>query len=116
VRLTAEATHATLLKKHSNFWSKTAEEGISAMIEPEAIKQKVNGALPGSLVEVEDLTGGRDHFRLLVVSPLFEGKGVMDQHQMVYAALKEEMQGAIHALSLKTCTPAEWDGLEKKET
>jgi stress-induced morphogen len=78
------------------------------VIEPERIKEKIEKAMPGSLVEVKDLTGGRDHFRVIVVSSLFEGKAVMDQHQLIYGALKEEMSGPIHALSLKTYTPKQW--------
>ena len=79
------------------------------MIEPERIKEKIEIGIPVSFVEVEDLTGGKDHFRVTVVSSLFEGKGVMDQHQLIYGALKEEMSGPIHALSLKTYTPEQWE-------
>lgn len=78
------------------------------MIEPEALRRKIVEAMPGSLVEVEDLTGGKDHFRVIVVSSFFEGKGVMGQHQLIYEALKDEMKGPIHALTLKTYTPAQW--------
>jgi stress-induced morphogen len=79
------------------------------VIEPEVIKRKIAQAMPGSMVEVEDLTGGKDHFKVIVVSAFFEGKGVMGQHQLIYDALKEEMKGPIHALTLKTYTPAQWN-------
>lgn len=67
-------------------------------------------ALPGSTVEVMDLTGGGDHFQVLVVSSAFEGKGLVDQHQMVYGVLREALGSErIHALALKTYTPDQWE-------
>lgn len=79
------------------------------MITPEEIKSTLEQALPGSTIEMQDLTGGGDHWQVFVVSPVFEGKGLIEQHQMVYAALKEEMgDQRIHALALKTFTPEQW--------
>ncbi len=59
-------------------------------------------------VEVEDTTGGGDHFRALVVSPDFEGKNRVQQHQLVYGALGDHMRERVHALALRTMTPAQW--------
>ncbi len=82
------------------------------MITAEEIKATLNQALPVSLVETQDLTGGGDHWQLIVVSPAFEGKGLIDQHRMVNQALKEPMgDQRIHALSLKTFSPAQWEKL-----
>ncbi|MGH7830352.1 MAG: BolA family protein [Candidatus Binatia bacterium] len=79
------------------------------MISPDEIKSTLEKALPGSSIEIRDLTGGGDHFQVWIVSSLFEGKGLVDQHQMVYAALKEALgTERIHALSLKTYTPEQW--------
>ena len=79
------------------------------MITPEEIKSTLEEALPGSTVEMQDLTGGGDHWQVIIVSAAFEGKGLIEQHQMVYAALKEEMgDQRIHALALKTFTPEQW--------
>ena len=79
------------------------------MISPEEIKTTLEKALPGATIAVQDLTGGGDHFQVLVVSPSFEGKGLVDQHQMVYGALRESLGNErIHALSLKTYTPEQW--------
>ena len=79
------------------------------MITPEQIKSTLEQALPGSTIEMQDLTGGEDHWQVFIVSPAFEGKGLIEQHQMVYAALKEEMgDQRIHALALKTFTPEQW--------
>ena len=79
------------------------------MVTPEQIKNTLEPALPGSTIEMQDLTGGGDHWQVFIVSPAFEGKGLIEQHQMVYAALKEEMgDQRIHALALKTFTPEQW--------
>ena len=82
------------------------------MISAEEIKATLTQALPISLVETQDLTGGGDHWQLIVVSPAFEGKGLIDQHRMVNEALKVPMgDQRIHALSLKTFSPAQWEKL-----
>ena len=51
---------------------------------------------------------GGGHFRALVVSQAFEGKSLLERQRLVYAALRLEMDSEIHALSLRTLTPAEW--------
>ena len=82
------------------------------MITAEEIKATLSQALPISLVETQDLTGGGDHWQLIVVSPAFEGKGLIDQHRLVNEALKVPMDDQrIHALSLKTFSPAQWEKL-----
>lgn len=48
------------------------------------------------------------HFEAMIVSPAFEGKSMVAQHQLVYAALGDRMRAEIHALSMKTLTPAKW--------
>ena len=69
------------------------------------LKQRIEKALPGAQVQVEDLTGGGDHFRAEVVSERFSGLGRIDQHRLVYDVFGSEIGGPIHALSLKTSTP-----------
>ncbi|TMA64790.1 MAG: BolA family transcriptional regulator [Deltaproteobacteria bacterium] len=82
------------------------------MITSEEIKASLTKALPVSLIETQDLTGGGDHWQLIVVSPAFEGKGLVDQHRMVNDALKAEIgDQRIHALALKTFSPAQWEKL-----
>ena len=68
----------------------------------EDIKQRIQTAIPDARVEVEDWTGGGDHFRATVVSPAFSGKSRIEQHRMVYAVFGDEIGGPIHALSLTT--------------
>ena len=69
------------------------------------IKRLVEDALPGSRVDVSDLTGGGDHLSIVVAAPQFVGFGLIDQHRMIHAALKHKMAPAsaeIHALQIKT--------------
>lgn len=82
------------------------------MINPDEIKETLSKALPVSLVEIQDLTGGGDHWQVVIVSPAFEGKGLLEQHRMVNDALKAEIgDQRIHALALKTFSPAQWEKL-----
>jgi stress-induced morphogen len=69
------------------------------------LKQRIEAALPGAAVSVEDLTGGGDHFRAEVVSDSFEGLNRIQQHKLVYDVFGAEVGGPIHALSIKTSTP-----------
>jgi stress-induced morphogen len=68
------------------------------------LKQRIETALPGAIVSVEDLTGGGDHFRAEVVSDRFEGLSRIQQHKLVYDVFGTEVGGPIHALSIKTST------------
>jgi stress-induced morphogen len=69
------------------------------------LEERIATALPGAQVNVEDLTGGGDHFRAEIVSDKFEGLSRIEQHKLVYDVFKDEVGGAIHALSIKTSTP-----------
>jgi len=53
------------------------------------------------------------HFEALIVSPAFEGKSMIKQHQLVYAALGDRMRAEIHALSMKTYSPQKWSEINK---
>ena len=69
------------------------------------LKTRIEQAIPGAQVQVEDLNGGGDHFRAEVVSDRFGGLSRIEQHKLVYDVFGNEIGGAIHALSLKTSTP-----------
>jgi acid stress-induced BolA-like protein IbaG/YrbA len=82
---------------------------------PDEIKSTLETALPDSTVRVDDLTGGGDHFQVWIISTAFEGKSLVDQHQMVYGFLKDALGSErIHALALKTYTPAQWERVAQK--
>ena len=58
--------------------------------------------------------GSESHFRLLIVSSIFEGKSPVQRHQSVYRTLAEELAGPVHALGLQTFTAAEWDQEQRR--
>ncbi|GAB4151499.1 MAG: BolA family transcriptional regulator [Cyanobacteria bacterium J069] len=79
------------------------------MISPSQVESMIKAAMPDAQVQIQDLTGGGDHYQAVVVSTAFEGKSLIQQHQLVYQAVNQAMASeAIHALSLKTYTPASW--------
>jgi stress-induced morphogen len=71
----------------------------------EDISKRIEAAIPGSRAEVEDYTGGGDHFRATVTAEAFAGRSRIEQHRLVYDVFGAEIGGAIHALSLKTLVP-----------
>lgn len=73
---------------------------------PAEIQQQIEAALPGARVEVR--SDDNVHFEALVIAPQFEGQRTMQRHQRVYQALGTAIGREIHALSLRTPTPAEW--------
>ena len=76
------------------------------MIQPEEVRQMIKKLFPEGEVNVDDQTGTLDHFEIRVASPRFTGKRLIEQHQMVQAALEEAMaDGRIHAVQIKTVVP-----------
>jgi stress-induced morphogen len=71
----------------------------------EEIKQRIEAAIPGAQAEVEDWTGGGDHFKATVTARAFAGRSRIEQHKLVYEVFGAEIGGPIHALSLKTHSP-----------
>jgi acid stress-induced BolA-like protein IbaG/YrbA len=79
------------------------------MVSLEQVKKTIQQEISDAEVFVKDLTGGGDHLEAIVISPEFEGKTKVKQHQLVYSALQSELKSeAIHALALKTYTPSTW--------
>ena len=66
------------------------------------IEKMIKDALPDAQVKIDDLRGDGDHYAATVISAAFAGKTRVQQHQMVYAALKGRMGGQLHALALTT--------------
>jgi stress-induced morphogen len=69
------------------------------------IEKLIIEALPDAKVQISDLAGDGDHYAATVVSEAFRGKTRVQQHQIVYAALKGRMGGELHALALTTSAP-----------
>ncbi len=70
------------------------------------IEQMIKEAIPDAEIIIEDLRGDGDHYSARVISRVFEGKTRVQQHQIVYGALKGKMGGQLHALALTTEAPA----------
>lgn len=70
------------------------------------LEAMIKEAFPDAEVSIQDLRGDGDHYAATVVSAAFKGKSRVQQHQMVYAALKGKMGGQLHALALETKVPA----------
>lgn len=75
------------------------------MVTPEDVKTYIAAGLECERLEV---AGDGHHFEALIVSALFEGKRPVQRHQLVYKALGDRMREEIHALSMRTLTPAEY--------
>ncbi|MCG8325943.1 MAG: BolA/IbaG family iron-sulfur metabolism protein [Thiotrichales bacterium] len=74
---------------------------------PEQIKQMIELGLPGSRARVEGDDG--THFQAVIICAAFAGKSTLQQHQLVYQALGNAMGTDIHALSMQTWTPEDWE-------
>lgn len=74
-------------------------------MEASDISRMIREAIPDATVTIRDLAGDGDHFAAEVVAESFRGKSRVQQHQMVYEALKGNMGGMLHALALQTSVP-----------
>lgn len=75
-------------------------------MDPNEIKAMIERGMSNVLVNVE---GDGTHFDALIVSTEFEGKSLIERHKLVYGVLGDAMKERIHALSLKTFTPEQWE-------
>jgi stress-induced morphogen len=82
----------------------------------EDIRERIEAAISGARAEVQDTTGGGDHFRATVTAAAFAGLSRIEQHRLVYDVFGEEIGGPIHALSLKTAVPDEHDAEQPTPT
>ena len=69
------------------------------------IERLIKASIPDAQVSIRDLAGDGDHYAATVLSEAFRGKSRVQQHQLVYAALKDQMGGLLHALALQTGVP-----------
>ena len=79
------------------------------MMPIEDLRNMLETAFPGDQIQLTSPMGDDNHFQLVVVSPKFEGKTMVEQHQLVYGAVGDAMHEAVHALALRTFTPAQWE-------
>jgi stress-induced morphogen len=69
------------------------------------IERLIRARIPDAEVTIQDLAGDGDHYKATVIAESFRGKSRVQQHQIVYEALKTEMGGKLHALALQTGAP-----------
>lgn len=70
------------------------------------VRTLIEQGIPGANAQVADMTGTSDHFQVRVEAAAFAGKSLMEQHKMVHTALGEYLTREIHAVDIKTSTPA----------
>lgn len=75
------------------------------MMEASELQERILTELPGAEVECVDLVGDKNHWRVVVTSPRFEGLSILEQHRLVMGALKDVMDKVLHAVEIKTLTP-----------
>jgi len=82
---------------------------------PTQLKLKLETLSPQTQAEIVDLTGTEDHYQAMIVSPIFEGRTMMEHHRMIYKLLEAEVaSGEVHALTLKTYTPEQFNKINSK--
>ncbi|MEM7620516.1 MAG: BolA family transcriptional regulator [Pseudomonadota bacterium] len=74
-------------------------------MDAQEIESLIKEALPDAEITIRDLAGDGDHYAAEVISEQFRGKSRVQQHQMIYQALKGKMGGTLHALALQTLPP-----------
>jgi acid stress-induced BolA-like protein IbaG/YrbA len=92
----------------------TDELGLSGLLSAEQLKSYITAGLACDFIEVRGDDG--THFEATIVAPAFEGKRMVAQHQLVYAALGDRMRAEIHALGMKTYTPHQWKHLVRSDS
>lgn len=84
-------------------------------MDTDRVAELIEDRVPDARAEVQTPRSAEEdaHFAAVVVSPSFEGKSLVQQHQMVYDAVGDAMTTDIHALEMKTFTPEEYEGRER---
>jgi len=68
----------------------------------EEIKSLIKESIPDAQITIQDLVGDNNHYSATIKSKVFSGKSKIEQHQLVYKALKGKMGNELHALALNT--------------
>lgn len=77
------------------------------------IKTRIQTLAPGTEAQLIDLTGTQDHWQAIIVSSAFEGKTLVERHRMVFDLFKKEVESNdVHALTLKTYTPDQYERMK----
>jgi acid stress-induced BolA-like protein IbaG/YrbA len=79
------------------------------MVDPQEVHRLIAKALPGARIQVLDPMRDGEHLQAIVAADCFVGMPLVKQHKLVMEALREVLQGRLHALQLKTMTPEQYD-------
>ena len=74
----------------------------------EDVKRRISSVFNDAKIQIIDTTGTGDHFSAVIISDEFDGKSLVQRHQMVYGSVSDVLTGELHALQLKTFTFKEW--------
>jgi stress-induced morphogen len=85
--------------------AQAATETVAMAMDAGEIERLIKARIPDAQVTIRDLAGDGDHYAATVISEAFRGKSRVQQHQIVYEALRSEMGGKLHALALQTGIP-----------
>jgi stress-induced morphogen len=85
--------------------AQAATETVAMAMDAGEIERLIKASIPDAQVTIRDLAGDGDHYAATVISEAFRGKSRVQQHQIVYEALRSEMGGKLHALALQTGIP-----------
>jgi stress-induced morphogen len=85
--------------------AQAATETVAMAMDAGEIERLIKARIPDAQVTIRDLAGDGDHYAATVISEAFRGKSRVQQHQIVYEALRAEMGGKLHALALQTSIP-----------
>jgi stress-induced morphogen len=85
--------------------AQAATEIVAMAMDAGEIERLIKARIPDAQVTIRDLAGDGDHYAATVISEAFRGKSRVQQHQIVYEALRSEMGGKLHALALQTGIP-----------
>ena len=66
------------------------------------IESLIKDSIPDAIINIKDLSGDGNHYSATIISSIFKGKSKIEQHKIVYAALKGKMGNELHALAIKT--------------
>ncbi len=78
------------------------------------LRSLLEGAFPDAEIQLSSPMGDNHHFQLVIVSPQFDARSLVERHQMVYRAVGDAMREAVHALTIKAYTPEQWQAAQAR--
>lgn len=98
-----------IIRSAGNIRPTFAKVDYNLMMPIEDLQSMLSGAFTEGEVHLTSPQGDNNHFQCVIVSDQFEGKSMVERHQLVYQAMGDAMAEAVHAFALKTYTPSQWE-------